>query len=105
MLVVFNETEALAACFFTFLGTSAAECYVSECTRGCNNWTGTSENGVSSRRDKHFFQKLAFGLDETPVTKIGGGGRGPTPGPRNLNENPALEELSEKNAMLQETQT
>ena len=58
--------------------------------------TGPVPLKMASRRDETniFFQKLAFGLDETPVTKIGGECRGPTPGPRNLNENPAPEELS-----------
>ena len=58
------------------------------------------EMAVSSRRNKHFFRKLAFRLDETPSMKIGGGVRGPTPGPRNLNENPAPEELSGKTSTI-----
>ena len=58
------------------------------------------EMAVSSRRNKHFFRKVPFRLDETPWSKIGGVVRGPTPGPRNLNENPAPEELSGKSSNL-----
>ena len=58
--------------------------------------------------------KLAFSLDETTgfyenlcfltkkrrTTDVQPGERSPTPGPRNLNENPAPEELSGKNKLF-----
>ena len=81
---------------FTFLGTSAAECYVSECTRGYNNWTGTSQNRRLVEMRQTFLKKSSISSRRDAIHQNRGGYRGPTLGPRNLNENPAPEELSGK---------
>ncbi len=74
MLVVFNGTEALAACFFDFLRDlrSGMLCFgvhlrMQQLDRYLSKWP-------SRRAETNMFekQKVAFRLDETPSHKIGG---------------------------------
>ena len=82
--------------FPTFLRTSLTECYVLKVQLPTSRFPTLGRTMVSSRRERHFFRKLAFRLDERRPPRILGRGRAPTPGPRNLNENPSPEELSGK---------